>query len=473
MRHHFRTRPLETALWTAPGDTWTFADVAELAAGAQRLIRRHGVDVGDTALVLSRPSPSLFAAILGLLGSGVTAVFVEPWLPLDEVDAVIRRVRPRIFLGSPMARLWALRVPEVRRIPTWVPLSRIGAGSGGTPFECRPVDPDTPGTVTFSSGTTGSPKGLVRSHECLGTLFRLLGETAPEEALQGPDLCVFPNLALLHLATGRGAVLFPSDWSPRSFRRVASVARSAGPTTLSCGPGFLARLLTHVDAYPDRFGSLRQVAVGGAQVDCELLERGFRRWPEARWLQVYGGSEAEPVALTDAMDSVRWSRERGLFQALFLGRPIPELDTELTSEGVRVRGPNVARRYGAGEGRQDEGRRHARGRDWHAMGDRIESDSRGWWYEGRIGQPRAEFLVEQRLYAELGTSASFVARDTSGRLYLYGERLPAEARDFRPGFRSRHPELDGVRPVRIVRDRRHGARIDRNASLVRGGWIHE
>ncbi|HSG47643.1 MAG TPA: class I adenylate-forming enzyme family protein [Longimicrobiales bacterium] len=461
--HHFRTQGSRTALWEAGGETVTFSEVARLAGGAQGLVRAEGLGAGDAALVLGLPGPTLFASVLGLLGLGVTVVFVEPWLPVDEIDHVIRRVQPRAFLGSRPARLWALRVPAVRDVPRWIPLSQVRtAGSGRDPI-CCDVDPGTPGTLTFSSGTTGRPKGLVRSHGCLETLFRLLGSEEASEIRNGPDLCVFPNLALLHLATGRGAVLVPSGWRPRALARAARVARRANPTTLSCGPGFLERLLARAEARPGEFGSLRQIAVGGAQVDCGLLERGFARWGDARWLQVYGGSEAEPVCITDARASVAFSRERGLFQALHLGRPIGEIETDLRGDGLWVRGPNVASVFGA---EADDAPRP--GDDgWHRMGDRIAIDRAGWWYWGRASQPRREFELEQRVYAELGTSACFLHRHREGSLVLYGERLPRRA--FSAEFRAGYPALRQVRSIRIVRDRRHRARIDRTASLANAG----
>ncbi|HSM05713.1 MAG TPA: AMP-binding protein [Longimicrobiales bacterium] len=463
----FRAHPDRAAFWTVSGHTCSFGEVERLAAGTQALARSRGIGPGDPVLLLGLPGPRLFAAVLGLLGLGAPVVFVEPWLPVRELDDVIRRVRPRAFVGSRLARLWALRVGAVRSIPDWQALGRIEPARGGA-FVCADLDPDAPGTVTFSSGTTGAPKGLVRSHRCLATLFRLMSAYDEEEAEAGPDLCVFPNLALLHLATGRGSVLFPTRWGRGAFRRVAAVARAAEPTTVSCGPGFLERLVTHVRQRPGDFSTLRRVAVGGAQIDCGLLEEAFTHWPAARWLQVYGGSEAEPVAVTDARESVERSRARDRFQALFLGRPIPEIDTSLEDDGLWVSGPNVATRFG--DGPPSDGRRVGEdGREWHCLGDRIEAEGGDWWYGGRARQPREEFELEQRLYGDLGTSACFVHRSRDGRLMLFGEGLPREARRFAPDFRTRHPELDGVRPLRIVRDRRHRARIDRGASLARAG----
>lgn len=467
---HFRSRPTRTALWEADGRDVSFSEVGRLAAGAQALMRSDGIGTGDSVLVLGLPGPRLFASVLGLLGMGVTVVFVEPWLPVDDIDEVIRRVRPRAFLGSRLGRIWSLRVGAVRKIPRWIPLSRVRPDGSGSDPACADLDPSTPGTVTFSSGTTGRPKGLVRSHECLGALFRLLGSGEGDEPSAGPDLCVFPNLALLHLATGRGAILVPTAWRRRALRRVAAVAERAAPTSVSCGPEFLRRLLDHTHARAGDFTSLRQIAVGGAQVDCELLERGFRRWPDARWLQVYGGAEAEPVCITDARASVRASRERGLFQALHLGRPIPELDTDLRPDGLWVSGPNVAAIFGE-DAEARARRRDAEGREWHRMGDRIEVDEAGWWYRGRVSQPEESFDLEQRLYTNLGTSACFVHRHGDGALVLYGEGLPPRA--FSADLLRDHPEIARVQALRIVRDRRHRARIDRRASLAKGGIDHD
>ena len=468
---HFKDRADHTALWTVREGRSSFREVARLAAGSQEVVRGEGLQAGNAALVLAPPGPQLFSTIIGLLGLGITVVFVEPWLPVRDVEQVIGRVRPKAFIGSRLAQLWALRVPAVRRIPRWIHIGRVRRASGGRSFECADLDPGNPATITFSSGTTGEPKGLVRSHGCMWSLFDILAEGGRDDTYDAPDLCVFPNLALLQLGTGRGAVLVPPDWSRTSLRRVSILSAEAGPATMSSGPAFLLRLLRFIEGASGGFDTLRSIAVGGAQTDRWILERGFERWPKARWTHVYGGAEAEPVAKADARESVELSRARGSFQALYLGRPITALRTNPAPEGLWVSGPNVATHFA--DGGDEEGfvrRMDGEGREWHCMGDRIIADQEGWWYGGKASQPAAEFELEQRIYADLGTSACFVHRGADGRLLLYGDDLTGRTGGSEVELRKRYPELDGVRNARIVRDRRHRARIDRGATLVKVGY---
>jgi hypothetical protein len=98
------------------------------------------------------------------------------------------------------------------------------------------------------------------------------------------------------------------------------------------------------------------------------------------------------------------------------------------------------------------------------MGDRIVADSDGWWYAGRQFQKKEDFELEQRVYTFLQSSAAFVTRSTNGGVYLFGTDVMQRAAE----IRARFPEISGIQKTKIVRDRRHRARIDRKASLPRG-----
>ena len=197
--------------------------------------------------------------------------------------------------------------------------------------------------------------------------------------------------------------------------------------------------------------------------DCEQFERAFTHFgAETRFLHVYGSSEAEPVAFSDAREAVRLSREKGFFQTLFLGKPVSGIRISSTPEGLWVTGDHVCKSY---VGNEDESLHHKRsdseGDVWHFMGDRVEESENGLWFRGRSFQSLQEFELEQRVYSHLGHSAAHVGRDPlSGHLVLRGEGLRSRASEILRHF----TEIHSVSETRIVRDRRHRSRIDRGAS---------
>ena len=322
-----------------------------------------------------------------------------------------------------------------------------------SPLEVESVAAETPAILTFTSGTTGQPKGVVRSHQFLVDQHRVLEKSLDYPLYPGPDLCIFANFTLANLASGRTTLLIPPKWSKRTLSGLDGLPSALRPETLTCGPAFLLALMRHA-----RVPSLKSIHVGGALTYCWICEEGFAHWPQAHWTHVYGSTEAEPVALADAREAVTQSRARGFFQTLFVGRPIEESNFSIDKDGAWVNGPHVCASYlGKIEANRTNKRRDDHGRIWHFMGDRLVRDNKGLWYRGRSNQRVEDFELEQRIYAELQSSKSFVHRSASGARILVGEVASS----------YQNESIDIVRPARICRDRRHRARIDRKKTMSR------
>lgn len=457
---HFRSQPEKLALLTVRHGEMSYEQFGELVGRAQVVLRSNGVKAGSSVLLLDFPGPSMFAAVVAIMGLGATCILVEPWMPISHIDHVIRQMKPQAFVANWFGRLWGMRVASVRGIPAWIRSSRLGHGAL-SPIHAESVDPSTPGMIAFSSGTSGKPKGVVRTQGYLLAVHEILTEGGKRDPFPEPDLAVFPNIGLFHITTGRGTMLVPHGWSKKSLRYLSEAAVRHRPATLSCGPAFLLKLYeTFRESGGDRpgFDTFRSMYVGGALTDCWILEEAFKRWPSAYITHIYGGTEAEPVSHGDARESVRLSRERGHFQTLHLGRPIPQIAYQLEADGAWISGANVCPEYmGAEEDNRILKRRDSKGVLWHFMGDRLREEQNGFWYAGRSFQTNADFALEQKIYSELQSSACFVHRLPSGDAILVGEGV------------KKFPGIARAIEGKTVRDRRHRARIDRKATLKKAG----
>jgi acyl-coenzyme A synthetase/AMP-(fatty) acid ligase len=388
-------------------------------------------------------------------------MLVEPWMPMRKIDSAVSTAKPVAYVANWLGRLWGARVPSIRAIGRWLSAASLERTATREEFHIEAVAPESTGVLTFTSGTTGTPKGVIRSHEYLVWQHEVLCHSLGLDQFSGGDLCIFANFVLANLASGRTSVLIPPPWRRSHLEQLDGLPENLRPETLTCGPGFLRKLMRAANV-----ASLRSIHVGGALTDCAILESGFERWPDAHWLSVYGSTEAEPVATCNARVAVQKSRGEGYFQTLFLGTPVAEIDSDLQQDGLWVAGAHVCPKYlGNVEENRIHKRRDAEGRVWHFMGDRIRtgnSGDNGWWYAGRSSQLPSDFELEQEACSLLQSSKAFIHRRSGGEPVLVGENVKSVS-------------LAGVESyveARIYRDSRHHARIDRQKTLRKGArWL--
>lgn len=130
------------------GGTLTYRELDTRANRlAASLAARAVTSETPVGIRLSR-GPDYVVAMLAVLKAGGTCVPMEPGLPPDRVQSIVRQCGATIILDEALVR-------ELRN------------ESGGTGF--RPVDvvPDQAAYVVFTSGTTGEPKGVIGTHASL------------------------------------------------------------------------------------------------------------------------------------------------------------------------------------------------------------------------------------------------------------------------------------------------------------------
>lgn len=248
----------------------------------------------------------------------------------------------------------------------------------------KDISPDSPGVILFTSGSEGSPKGVVLSHS--NTLSNYAQVSCHIDFR--PQDIIFSCLPLFHtfglnagflmpLFAGSKVFLYPT---PLHYRVIPELIYELEATILFGSNTFFRAYAQH--AHPYDFNTLRY-AVAGAE---KLRDETQQTWMEKfgiRIYQGYGVTETSPVI------SVNTPMEN---KPGAVGRPVSKIEyylepVEGIEEGGRlfVKGPNIMLGYLLAE---SDGEVQApvsdRGPGWYDTGDIAIVDDDGYFYiQGR------------------------------------------------------------------------------------------
>lgn len=291
-----RLRPDATALVFA--DRRVSYRTLDLAARAYAVeLARLGVGPGQLVPVLLPRSPRLVAVLLAVLQRGAAYAALDPKLPADRLRTVLGMLAPPVVVGdvsSVMAHapgadavartVWSPPDEELSEAAVRAPEPR------STPGETT-ADASAPATVFFTSGTTGTPKGVLSPHRATTRLFGPdgfadfgPGRVMPQAAPVSWDAFTLELWSML--TTGGTTVLVDGDYFLPDD--LADLVRSTGLDTV-----WLTAALFNlfVDEDPDCFTGLRQVFTGGERLSAPHIRSFLARHPGITLLNGYGPVE--------------------------------------------------------------------------------------------------------------------------------------------------------------------------------------
>jgi len=306
----------------------------------------------------------LSACVTAQIRTVVTAhAFVEQAKLQDLIAALEADGRTILYLED-----------EAKEIGTGAKLWHLLTKNGAAGRHARRhVSPDAPAVILFTSGSEGTPKGVVLTHRnllanCAQLAARI--DFNPSDVVLNA-LPVFHSFGLtggtlLPLLNGIKTVLYPS---PLHYRIVPALAYDANATILFGTDTFLAGYARMAHSYD--FYSLRYVFAGAEKVRDETR----KVWSDKfglRLLEGYGATECAPViAVNTPMH----------FKAGSVGRLLPAMQARLEDvpgieEGGRlyVKGPNVMAGYLLAS---DPGKLQPPADGWHDTGDIVTIDEAG------------------------------------------------------------------------------------------------
>jgi long-subunit acyl-CoA synthetase (AMP-forming) len=275
--------------------------------------------------------------------------------------------------------------------------------------------PEGTAKLTFTSGTTGTPKGVCLSAESILTVARELDQaskpTDPQHHLALLPLAILLENLGCYAALYAGATLsLPSQKtlgiqgaSGVDVPRLLGCLAARAPESLILVPQLLLMLVSAAEQNAFTPGTLRFAAVGGARVSEELLHRAQRVG-----LPVYEG-----YGLSECASVVCLNRP-GARRPGSVGRPLPHVEVCLAEDGeVLIKGSTL-RGYLGETPHADE---------WWPTGDLGEFDPEGFLY--LKGRKKHQFVTSfGRNVNPEWVEAELTQRRHIAQAFVYGEAMP-------------------------------------------------
>ncbi|MDO9486827.1 MAG: class I adenylate-forming enzyme family protein, partial [Sphingomonadaceae bacterium] len=327
IRAHAAARPDSDAL-LQDGERLSYAELDALMDRIAASLQRDGVAPQQSIAICASTSIDYAALFLGALRAGVAVAPIAPSsTPEQIVGMVADSGAKRFFLDAEVEA--ALRgVPHDVSVPrtAFEAFDAWLEPDGAVPAPVA-IQPDWPFNIIYSSGTTGTPKGIVQSH---GMRFQHVnrGEASGygADAVTLLSTPLYSNTTLVSffptLALG-GAVVLMKKFDARRYLELAQAHRV---THTMLVPVQYSRMMALAEFDQADLSSFRVKFCTSAPFGAALKAEILRRWP---------GGLIEFFGMTEGGGSCALVAHEHPDKLHTVGRPIPGHDIRLIDEEGR------------------------------------------------------------------------------------------------------------------------------------------
>ena len=385
-----------------------YAQIRQRALGLARALAKRGIRPGDRVATLAWNTHRHLECWYGIAGMGAVYHTLNPRLFPDQIAWIANHGGARaLFYDNCFAPIVEAIAPQLKHVEFFVAMSdeiapiklakkplcyeTLVAESTKRNFEWPALDEKSACGLCYTSGTTGDPKGVLYSQRS-NLLTALMAGQSPGLNM-GPMDRVLPVVPMFHangwaipfIAAMAGASLVVPG--PRlDGASIYELLEQERVTLTAAVPTVWLNLLQYLDDNKLKLTHLKRVCIGGAAAPAAMIERFEDKYGVAV-IHAWGMTEMSPIGTMSMIKPPldRLPRAHQLEIKSKQGTPHFGVEMKITDDkgrerprdGVavgrlKVRGPNVARAYfrGAGKDAFDS-------QGWFDTGDVASLDAYG------------------------------------------------------------------------------------------------
>jgi olefin beta-lactone synthetase len=325
---HQKTRPQEKIFqWVDAGDLaqWkkdavfksdlphqsiTFGEFVPLVQRTAAGYLDLGIEKNQRAIVFLPMGVELYAAMFALQMIGAIPVFLDSWARCGQLGSTAKVVDPVAMISVAPAFAMTTDLEEFKTIKWRIVHQSVKPDANFVWLneliqfdrlaDPVPLEQEQTALVTFTTGSSGVPKGANRSHRFLAAQHYAINKNLPYESVD-VDLPVFPIFSLNNIAAGVRTVIPAIDvgtQNPTDAPLLLSQIFSCQATCATLSPSLLNSLVSFCAAHSLSL-PLRRVAAGGAPISRDNVVAFCHVAPHAMLDILYGSTEVEPISHID------------------------------------------------------------------------------------------------------------------------------------------------------------------------------
>lgn len=311
-------QPDDVAIYLEGEPSITYGSIAQEARRLAAGLRKLGLQQGD---VISFQLPNWRESVAVDIAASALGLINNPIIPIyrdRELRFILKDARTRLIYIPEQVRslefpsmIAALR-PELPDLEHVVTVRAEQAYENTLRYEdlvqndpialdeLPAIDPNSVKAILYTSGTTGSPKAVLHSHN---TMVRVSQNSLDYWEMDERDVMLMPS-PVTHITGYGSGILLPfvtpvkSALMPR-WDADAAVAyiQEVGATASVGATPFLVELVAAAKRHGTGLPSMRLFACGGAAVPPQVIDDAWEVLENCRAFRVYGSTEVPVITL--------------------------------------------------------------------------------------------------------------------------------------------------------------------------------